>query len=87
MTATSKSLRDVFEGWESYQASLLGAVSPLSSDQLTWRPSPHLRSVGELARHIAFARVNWFLRMGAPGSRELRSRLMPGLSAQTEVGM
>jgi uncharacterized damage-inducible protein DinB len=75
MTASSNSLWDVFEGWEGYQTSLLGAVSPLSRDQLTWRPAPHLRSVGELARHITFARVNWFLRMGAPGSREVAQQI------------
>jgi uncharacterized damage-inducible protein DinB len=31
--------------------------------------------VGELVRHIALGRVNWFLRMNAPGSRELASQI------------
>lgn len=65
------SLFEVFEGWDGYQGSILKAVEPLASAQLAWRPAPQLRSVGELVRHIALGRINWFMRMDAPGSREL----------------
>ena len=70
-----QSLADVFDGWEGHQISLVHAVAPLTSDQLMWRPSPELFSVGELARHISFGRLIWFLRMGAPGSAALADQV------------
>jgi uncharacterized damage-inducible protein DinB len=51
------------------------AIEPLSQEQLAWRPAPKLRSVGEVALHIATGRVYWFARMPAPGSRELEQAL------------
>jgi len=75
MPTSTDSLMTVYEGWDGYQSSLLKAVSPLTSEQLAWRPAPHLRSVGELVRHIALGRIDWFLRMDSPGSRELASQI------------
>jgi uncharacterized damage-inducible protein DinB len=60
-------LARVLEGWDGYQASLLHATAPLTSEQLCWRPAPGRRSLGELARHISMGRVTWLSRMGAPG--------------------
>lgn len=68
-------LMSVYEGWDGYHASIVRAVAPLTSEQLAWRPAPHLRSAGELVRHIALGRIDWFLRMGAPGSQELASQI------------
>jgi len=64
-------LASVFEGWDGYRQSIINAVSPLTAEQLRWCPAPHLRSVGEIVRHIALGSINWFLRMDAPGSREI----------------
>jgi uncharacterized damage-inducible protein DinB len=64
------SLSAIWEGWDGYQTSLVHAVAPLTAEQLAWRPAPMLRSVGEVARHIALGRITWFRRMGAPGSAE-----------------
>lgn len=64
-------LCDVFNGWNGYQMSLVHAVEELSGDQLAWKPSSHVRSIGELTRHIAMGRIDWFVRMGALGSEEL----------------
>jgi hypothetical protein len=64
------SLATVFEGWDGYQTSLVQAISPLTPEQLAWRPAPELRSVGEVARHISLGRITWFRRMEAPGSAE-----------------
>src|SRR5262245_61012039 len=61
------SLSRIYEGWEGYQTSLVHAVRPLTRDQLTWRPAPDRRSIGEIVRHISLGRINWFVRMGAPG--------------------
>jgi uncharacterized damage-inducible protein DinB len=61
-------LISVFEGWGGYRQSITNAVAPLTAEQLNWRPAPEMRSVGELARHIALGSIEWFLRMDAPGS-------------------
>jgi uncharacterized damage-inducible protein DinB len=68
-------LAALFEGWGNYQANLVQAVAPLSREQLAWRPGPSLRAVGEVVRHMALGRLDWFLRMGAPGSRELAGQI------------
>lgn len=70
MVADCRSLAKVFEGWEGYQTSLVRAVAPLTSAQLRWRPSDKVRSLGQLACHIAFARIDWFKFMDAPGSAQ-----------------
>lgn len=75
MTNNDLTLAAVYSGWDGYQTSIRNAVSPLTSAQLAWRPSPNHRSVGELVRHIALSRVGWFSRMGAPGSTELVGRI------------
>jgi uncharacterized damage-inducible protein DinB len=68
-------LSDIFDGWGGYETSLEHAIEPLSADQLGWKPSDTLRSIGEIARHIAAGRINWFLRMNAPGSEQLAARI------------
>ena len=75
MPTSDSSLMSVYEGWDGYHRSLVGAVRPLTSEQLAWRPAEHLRSVGELVRHVALGRIDWFLRMDAPGSHELASQI------------
>lgn len=75
MTAASHSLMSVYEGWGGCQTSLVHAIAPLSPEQMAFRPAPHVHSVGEIARHISAGRLNWFLRMHAPGSAELASRI------------
>jgi uncharacterized damage-inducible protein DinB len=69
------SLTAVFDGWQGYETSLEHAVDPLTSEQLRWRPAAHLRSVGELARHISLGRLIWSLRMDAPGAEALAARV------------
>jgi uncharacterized damage-inducible protein DinB len=68
-------LRDVFDGWGGYQTSLVHAIEPLSTEQLSWKPSANVRSIGEIARHIALGRISWFVRMKAPRSDELAAKI------------
>src|SRR5262245_60232083 len=68
-------LCDVFDGWGGYQTSLVHAIQPLSPEQLSWKPLDRVRSIGEIARHIALGRIPWFLRMKAPGSDDLATRI------------
>lgn len=66
----ARNLAQVFDGWNGYQTSLLHAVAPLTATQLSWRPAPDRRSVGEVIRHIGLGRITWFSRCGAPGWEE-----------------
>lgn len=75
MTPTQTSLAHVYHGWAGHQTSLVHALAPLTRDQLLWRPAADLRSVGELARHVALGRITWFARMDAPDSAELAGRI------------
>ncbi len=86
MTTAAPSLMSIYEGWDSHQLALVRAVSPLTLEQLVWRPVPHLSSVGELISHVALARLYWFHKMGAPGSAELARQIAPweGEKANTE---
>lgn len=73
MMGSDDFLAAIFDGWDGYQVSLVHAVQPLTRAQLQWRPGENLRSIGETAAHIALGRIDWFSRMGAPGS-EILSR-------------
>lgn len=59
----------IYDGWRTYQRLLTEAIAPLQADQLELRAAPHLRSVGDNARHIIGARARWFSGMGEGGER------------------
>ncbi len=86
MTTGAPSLMSVYEGWDSHQLALVRAITPLSLEQLAWRPAPNLFSVGEIISHIALARLWWFHKMGAPGAASLARQIAPweGDRADTE---
>ena len=77
MTQEAPSLREIFSGWDGYQRSLTAAVAPLSPENLRYRPTAERRSVGEIAAHIAFGRLDWFQRMGAAGTAALVLQAAP----------
>ena len=77
MSIDSNSLAFVFDGWDGYHTSLVHAIAPLSAEQLSFRDSPKVRSIGELARHIAMCRIGWFSRIHAPLSAELLEQVGP----------
>jgi uncharacterized damage-inducible protein DinB len=74
MMLETLSLANVFDGWDTYQTSIVHAVAPLTKEQLLYRPAPSLRSVGEVASHIGLGRIGWFQCMHAPGSAELAAQ-------------
>ena len=53
------SLLPFYQGWDTYQELLLKAIEPLSEGQLSLRPAPQLRSIGDLATHIIGVRAGW----------------------------
>src|SRR5947209_7574765 len=77
MAEAPLSLKTVFSGWDGYQLSLVRAIAPLTPEQLAYRAAPDRRSAGEIGAHIAFGRIDWFCRMGAPGAAELGERAAP----------
>jgi uncharacterized damage-inducible protein DinB len=75
MTTNAHSLMTLYKGWDDYQVSLVRAIAPLTHEQLTWRPAPHLRSVGEIASHIIGGRLQWFHHILGEGSAEFASQV------------
>jgi uncharacterized damage-inducible protein DinB len=84
MAYEAHSLMTVYDGWDSYQASLVHAITPLTPEQLRYRPASHLRTVGELASHIGLGRIGWFERMDAPGSAAL-ARQAAALASEESI--
>jgi uncharacterized damage-inducible protein DinB len=68
MSAPQINLLSFYKGWDTYQALLIKALAPLSSEELALRVAPHLRSVGENAAHIISGRVSNFLVLGEAGA-------------------
>jgi uncharacterized damage-inducible protein DinB len=68
MSAPQINLLPFYKGWDTYQALLIKALAPLSSEELALRVAPHLRSVGENAAHIISGRVSNFLVLGEAGA-------------------
>ena len=60
LTTNSPVLDIFFQGWKDYQEQFTVVLRPLSSEQLTIRVAPNLRSVGEIASHVIAARASWF---------------------------
>ena len=68
MTEQQINLLSFYIGWDTYQALLIKALAPLSSEELALRVAPHLRSVGENVAHIISGRVSNFLVLGEAGA-------------------
>jgi uncharacterized damage-inducible protein DinB len=60
-----------YKGWDVYQGHLVKAIEPLTAEQLELKISPHLRSIGQLARHIVRTRAGWLYRMMGEGGPDI----------------
>lgn len=56
---TTLPLASFYQGWETYQQQLIVALQPLTSDQLSLRAGPHLRSIRMIATHLLGVRAGW----------------------------
>jgi uncharacterized damage-inducible protein DinB len=83
MSKDISSLQTLYKGWDTYQASIVNTIAPLSPEQLAWRPALHLRSAGELASHIADGRIHWFHSFMGEDTTELASLLAAGQPEDT----
>ncbi|HEY7357244.1 MAG TPA: DinB family protein [Ktedonobacterales bacterium] len=86
MSTTSPVLQSVYEGWDSHQQALMRAVTPLTPEQLAWRPAANQCSVNELIGHIAGGRLWWFYKMSAPGSAALARQMAPWAGETFDAG-
>ena len=60
MTDAARILEPFVEGWAGYQRMLLGAIGPLSAEELSSRTAPFQWTVWQLASHMAGSRAYWF---------------------------
>jgi len=60
-----------YQGWETYQQSLVEMIVPLSPEQLALPVAPHHWSIGTVAQHIVANRVWWFQVWMGEGSPDL----------------
>lgn len=64
-----------FEAWRNFNEALTRTIAPLTEEQLGLRVHPELRSVGEIAEHIAYGRALWLQNIRAASAPELASLL------------
>ncbi len=51
----------IYDNWKGYQENVAAAIAPLTAEQLALQAAPHLHSIGEIVRHIIWARIGWFI--------------------------
>jgi uncharacterized damage-inducible protein DinB len=57
---TPSTLAVIYENWRGYQEKLRNAVAPLTAEQLTLQPAPHMWPLGQIVQHIISVRAGWF---------------------------
>jgi uncharacterized damage-inducible protein DinB len=60
MTDVTRILRPFVDGWAGYQRLLVGAIEPLTVEQLSSRTAPFQWAVWQLASHMTGSRAYWF---------------------------
>ncbi len=75
MNDGADSIRRFFDGWQTHNARLVGAVRDLAPAQLALRPAPGHAPIWALAAHIAGAPVHWLCKGWAGPRSGLRSAL------------
>jgi uncharacterized damage-inducible protein DinB len=67
-------LTTFYTSWKTYQDHLKETLALLTTDQLSLRPAPGLRSIGETTVHILECRRVWFTEfLGEDGGAEIKS--------------
>ncbi|GHO78525.1 hypothetical protein KSD_62960 [Ktedonobacter sp. SOSP1-85] len=73
MPENGSTLAVFYENWLNYQNLIIKAIAPLTSEQLTQRADPRLRSIDIILRHVIGARARWFHQMMGIGDEEFIS--------------
>jgi len=67
-------LTTFYAAWKEYQDRMRAALAPLTSEQLSLRAAPGLRSIGEIALHIVGCRMFWFTEfLGEDGGEDVKA--------------
>lgn len=53
-------LEVIYENWRGYQEKLSACIAPLTAEQLTLQPAPHMWPLGQVVQHIISVRAGWF---------------------------
>lgn len=53
-------LEVIYESWRGYQEKLSACITPLTAEQLTLQPAPHMWPLGQVVQHIIAVRAGWF---------------------------
>ena len=53
-------LQVIYENWQGYQEKLRNCVAPLTDEQLSLQPAPHMWPLGQIVQHIVSVRAGWF---------------------------
>ena len=70
MTEPQALTSTIYEGWHTYQALLIKALTPLLDEQLALRAATPLRSIEDIATHVIGARARWFYKLMGEGGEE-----------------
>lgn len=73
MTQDQDLVSSIYDGWHKFQQAVIKAISPLGPEQLAFRASPNLRTVGEIAAHMIGARARWFYMLMGEGGEEFEA--------------
>jgi uncharacterized damage-inducible protein DinB len=74
MAEENFTLTTIYTSWKEYQEHIKASLAELSTEQLTLRAAPNLRSIGEIAAHIIGCRAGWFTHfLGEDASAEVKA--------------
>lgn len=69
MTDSTGSIRPFYDGWQTYNARIVGVIGELTPEQLAIRPDPTLWPIWATIGHTAGTRVYWLCGVfGEPGA-------------------
>lgn len=57
---TQSTLTVIYENWRGYQEKLRDCIVPLTDEQLSLQPAPHMWPLGQIVQHIIAVRAGWF---------------------------
>jgi uncharacterized damage-inducible protein DinB len=60
MQQNQATLDVIYENWREYNGKLRAAIAPLTDEQLTVQPAPHMWPLGQIVQHIISVRAGWF---------------------------
>ena len=70
--ASREPLQTFFDGWATYQTTLLAAMRTLSPEELASKTAPHQWAVWQLAGHVAGSRAYWLHDVLGEGDQAVR---------------